>query len=259
MLTLNTEKAYNYLSIQQIISETITFCTENLSTIFNSLKYPGLGILLLSLTTREEFNFIDLPLIILEMYFCFVFVVRCHRLFLLNESPDSIKEALLWNKRNTTFMFTFIALTLGLGVIYILILLFTTSMGNLQVLHDNSSVFWFYITAIPFGYMFSRLSLVFPAIAIDKQNDFQRAWVISKGNGWKLFFLISVIPLTTSFIIGTIISGKLFFNLLAAFIGVLVLMFEVVMLSNAYKILNNNHKTPNQTLNADSGNSPAAG
>ncbi len=258
-MPLNTKKEYNYLSIQQILSETITFCTENLSSIFNSLKYPGLGILLLSLITREEFNFIDLPLIILEMYFYFVFVVRCHRLFLLNESPDSIKEALLWDKRNTTFMFTSIALAFGLGVIFIPIIIFTTSMGNFLVLHDNSSILFVYITAIPFGYLFSRLSLVFPAIAIDKQNDFQRAWVISKGNGWKLFFLISVIPLTTSFIIGTIISGQLFFKLIAALLGVLVLMLEVVILSNSYKILNNNYKEPNQTLNADSGNSPAAG
>ncbi len=251
-MQLNTENKNNYLSIRTVLSETFHFFSENLSSIFNCIKYPGLGILLLSLISIEEFNIIDLPLIIIEIYLYYVFVVRCHRLFLLNESPNSFKASLRWNKRNTIFMFTSFALAIGLGVLTMPIIFFSTSMGDLSFLQGNTSILLVLITAIPIGYLFSRLSLVFPAIAIDNQNDFQHAWVISKGNGWKLFILISVIPLTTSFLIGTISVGFFLFKLFSALLGVLFLMTEVILLSTSYKILELKYKEPNQTLNIDS-------
>ncbi len=244
-MQLNTENKFNYLSIRKILSETFQFFSENQSSLFNCLKYPALGILLLSLISLEEFNIIDLPLIIIETYLYYVFVVRCHRLFLLNESPNSFKESLRWNKRNTIFMFTSFALAIGLGVLFMPIIFFSTSVGDLSFLEGKTSMLSVIITAIPIGYLFSRLSLVFPAIAIDNQNDFQHAWAISKGNGWKLFILISVIPLTTSFLIGTISVGFLLFKLLSALFGVLFLMIEVIILSNSYKILDFNYKKPN--------------
>ena len=253
----NTAQENRYLSVKQILSEAITFCTENKSSIFNSLKYPGLGIFLLSLITTEGFGYLNIPLIILEMYFYFIFTVKCHRLFLLNESPGSFKEALLWDKRNTTFMFTSFALALGLSIILVPILLFTLSMGHFT--EGNSDRYLFYIFVIPFGYFFSRLSLVLPAIAIDEQNDFKRAWLISKGNGWKLFFLILGIPLTTSFIIESINNEQILFKFISALLGILVLIIEIIILSNSYKILNKFYQEPNKTLNTDSGNSPAAG
>lgn len=248
-----------YLSINQILSETMVFCKENQSSIFNSLKYPGLGILLTAIISTEEFRLLDIPLIILELYFYFIFVVRCHRLFLLNESPESIRGALLWDKRNTTFMFTSFALVFGLGVMFIPTIMFASPIGKHFVFRDDSFMYLVYLTSIPFGYMFSRLSLVFPAIAVDEQNDFQRAWLISKGNGWKLFFLISIIPLTTSFIIEAINNEEILFNFVTALLGVFVLVFEIVILSNSYRILERINKIPNKSLSTDSVKSPTAG
>ena len=252
----NTAQENRYLSVKQNLSEAIAFCTVNKSSIFNSLKYSGLGILLPSLIATEGFGYLNIPLTILEMYFYFILTVKCHRLFLLNESHGSFKEALLWDKRNTTFMFTSFALALGMGVILVPIFLFTLSMGPLT--EDNSDSL-LYIFAIPYGYLFSRLSLVLPAIAIDEQNDFKRAWLISSGNGWKLFFLILVIPLTTSFIIDSINNEQILFKFISALLGILVLIIEIIILSNSYKILNKFYQEPNKTLNTDSGNSPAAG
>ena len=225
-MSRNTTQENRYLSVKQILSEAITFCTENQSSIFNSLKYPGLGILLLSLIATEEFGYLNIPLSILDIYFYFIFTIKCHRLFLLNESHGSFKEALFWDKRNTTFMFTSFALALGIGVILVPIILFTLPMGHST--EDNSDIYFFYIFAIPFGYLFSRLSLVLPAIAIDEQNDFKRAWLISNGNGWKLFFLILVIPLTTSFIFESINNEQILFKFISALLGILVLIIMII-------------------------------
>ena len=236
-MSQNTTHENKSLSIQQILSDAKTFCIENQLSILSSLKYPVLGILLLSLIATKGFGYLSIPLVILETYFYLTLAVWCHRLFLQNESPDSINEALMWDNRNKTFMLTSITLILGLVIIFSPIILLASSVGNFIVSQDNSFKFAFYITAIPFGYIFSRLSLVFPAIIIDGKNDYQRAWFVSKGNGWNLFLLISAIPLTTIFLIDVINIEHILFRLVAASLGVFVLMFEVKILSGTYNKL----------------------
>ncbi len=238
---MNTNKEYKHISIQQVLSDIIQFCAENPYSIFHSIKYPGLGILLLSLFTRDKLDLLTLLLYIPETYFYYILVVRCHRLFLLNEQPNTYKEALRWSSRNTTFVLTSIALSFGMAVFFIPCIFVMVSIEDFALWQDNRTALIFFIT-IPIGYLFSRFSLIFPAIAIDKHYDFHHAWDMSKGNGWRLFFLISVVPLITSYLVDIINGDHVFFKVLASLLGMLVLLLEILILSNSFRILDSNYK-----------------
>lgn len=233
----SASKEEQFFSVGQILSEVITFCTGNQLALFNSLKHPGLGILFLALFSTDEFGLLTILLMTLNIYFYTVFTVRCHRLFLLNELSDSLKESLFWGKRNTKFMFASIGLSSGIVILFVPIIFIIFVMNNFFVSQDFLSEYLLYIIIIPFCYLFSRLSLVFPEIAIDKEYGFHRAWKLSSGNGWKLFFLTSIIPIVESIIIVNINSEQVLFKLVTATLGILVLTFEIIILSNSYKKL----------------------
>lgn len=122
----NYSQENHHLSVTKVLTEALLFCTERRSSIFNSLKYPGVAILLLSIISTGDYGALDFLFVILNFYFYYIFVVKCHRLFLLGETRDSFKESIYWNKRNTIFVFTSLTLALGIGILMMPIILMTT-------------------------------------------------------------------------------------------------------------------------------------
>ena len=52
---------------------------------------------------------------------------------------------------------------------------------------------------IPTCYVLARLSLIFPATAVDQRPNIKWAWGKSFNNGWRLVVIVGLLPFVTSF------------------------------------------------------------
>jgi len=92
---------------------------------------------------------------------------------------------------------------------------------------------------IPLLCIFSRLSVLYPAIALDQQPTAQWAWRITDANGWRLFVVVSLFPgilwsLTNLFYRE---NGTFVADIIVDLLGFALLAVEVVALSFSYKHL----------------------
>ncbi len=108
-----------------------------------------------------------------------VFAITTHRIILLG--PGAVPEwgIFKWSRRETRFALHMLGL--GLVVIPAVILGFIPLIGGLIAL---GVIFW----------LFSRLSLVFPAIAIDHDASFRSSWELTRDRQMLMFLVVMVFP-----------------------------------------------------------------
>ena len=104
----------------------------------------------------------------------------------------------------------------------------------------NQNEWVLFLICIPGLYLLGRVSLLFPAKAIDEKIDLKKSWEITKNNGWRIFVIIGFYP----WILGMIIwlvwgreEASLFEDVISSLLTVLILALEVVALSFTYKEL----------------------
>ena len=233
--------------IKKILQETLTYGIENKATIFHTLKFPSLGILITSLLINEHaetFTILDTILVLIHGYFYIIFTIYCHRTFLEKETPNGLIDILKWDKRKTNFLLTTIALAIGTSICIVPIFFILIMFGNSNSEQFNHLIL-LSILMLPIGYVFSRFSLILPAAAIDKDNSWSIAWHLSRGNGWNLCLLISFLPIISNFILNNINSTSLITKAFATILSLIVLFYEVSILSNSYKVLIEKNIKPN--------------
>jgi hypothetical protein len=95
------------------------------------------------------------------------------------------------------------------------------------------------IASIPALYVLARLSLAFPAVAIDRNAGLRWSWTRTRGNGWRIFVVVGLFPWLTDMSIGLVWREEatvLEETILSVFtfIG---LAIEIIALSFVYKEL----------------------
>lgn len=233
---------YRYLSVSEIISRTLDYCWANRASIFSSLKYPGLFLLVLSAAQStlfwEEENLIYWLFAIGQIFATTIFTIRCHRIFLLSEEPLEFYDVMSWSMRETWFVLYEIALFLVAGLLIMLPSMFIIPVIFMLLL--NSSWFFSLAAIVPFilgGYVFSRFTLVLPAVATDQDGSFSTAWDTSGGNGWKIFVLICILPAAIAYLTGRIPSHLWIATTITPIVNLLVLLVEIIALSHIFKEL----------------------
>ena len=95
------------------------------------------------------------------------------------------------------------------------------------------------IASIPALYVLARLSLAFPAVAIDRNAGLRWSWIRTRGNGWRIFVVVGLFPWLTDMAIGhawreeaTVLEETILS--IFTFIG---LAIEIIALSFVYKEL----------------------
>lgn len=235
--------------IKKILQETLNYGIENKTTIYNSLKFPSLGILITSLLINKNAETFTVPntiLLLISGYFSIIFAVYCHRIYLKKETPKDIVDIFKWDKRKTNFLITIIVLGLVISICIVPVPFILIYLRKF-VPELNAFILWF-ILMLPIGYVFSRFSLILPATAIDKDNSWSTAWHISKGNGWNLYLLLVVIPWLSSFVINLISSTSFITKTFTSILSLITVFYGVSVLSNSYKVLITEHEKPNQSL-----------
>jgi len=153
-------------------------------------------------------------------------VIVTHRITLLGSESVNPWGAYLPGKRELNF----IIYSIGLSLVAIPL----AFLMAIPVLGP----FLFYVLA---GYLVSRLSLVIPAIAIDNHYSFIDSWHATKEHQIFIIAIVWLFPMIIS------LPLELFhtipqIELIVSFVSILVYVFTIVMLSIAFKIIDENDK-----------------
>jgi hypothetical protein len=166
-----------------------------------------------------------------------LFAITCHRLVLLRETKFVFYTAL--KKRALVFLFWLLAASI---LSYFLSTLTLTIMFNFpvfsQLLDTGGSVYVAYFLAtLPALYFVSRVSLIFPATAVDFKSSFRQSWKQTTGHGWKMVVIVGLYPWLISILLWLIVRGdpSLIKQMITAFLYYIGLALEVTALSLTFK------------------------
>lgn len=175
-----------------------------------------------------------------------LFAVICHRMVLLGYTSVPEYGPKKVSGRELRFalgmMKVMFAAFLGWAFFYVIIIQFPSWI--IDALHGGGGdsgrfkdhLAWtMYLVQF---YLFARLSLILPSIAVDGQSELKWAWQVSKGNGLRLMLVLGLLPLLVQLPLyilpdipgfpGSMINSLLWW---------LMLPFEITALSLSYKEL----------------------
>jgi len=149
-----------------------------------------------------------------------VVAVTTHRMVLLG--PDSVSEwgSFKWSMRETSFLLRVV----GLGVI----------VGLLSIL-GLFGIAGFGVALILMLWLAGRLSLVFPAIAIDKNITFKESWALTKDYQLLMVLAVIVFPIAVTIPVIMLLETVPYTFLLVSFVSMLATVLAVTALSVSYQ------------------------
>jgi hypothetical protein len=166
-----------------------------------------------------------------------LFAVTCHRVIILG--PYSVPRYGLYriSMREARFYGWGFITYFYMSLITLSIMLPINIFAFEAELNGNLWFFNMYIALIPGAYIFSRLSVLFPATAINYRKNMNWAWDTTRGNGWRLFVLLGVIPMAIGIMTGKFLGISTALDAAIHFIGSILTVFEIAILSHVYKYL----------------------
>jgi len=173
-----------------------------------------------------------------------VFAVTVHRVVLLGHQSIPWYGQFPFTKREIQFG----VYVLGAWILFFIIFSFS---GNIILSVINGLNFSELVVSggfigamihlsflVPAGYVLSRVSLGFPAIAIDNYFGWKSIWSISKGNSFRLFFCVSAIPWMFGKLTEYLPGGvHLIIGIFYSFSLFVMFAVEIAILSVCYKYL----------------------
>ena len=160
-----------------------------------------------------------------------IFTITTHRMVLLGKDSVST-HGLSWSNKE----WIFILYTTG---IYIFMMVLSMLIAPIFMILVSAGVpYLMFFVMLPLAMIFVRLSILFPAIAIEKKEiDWSWAMAITKNNGWRMVAILLVIPFIVNTMTNYISGISIALNILAETITVFLLIFEITTLSLSFKYL----------------------
>ena len=169
--------------------------------------------------------------------------VAWHRRYLLGGDGNNTLIAYGWSRRQLRFFWTAIKIfTLMIPALLVFTLFMTPAAFGVTLL---------VLGLLTYGYVYARLLLWFPAVAVDHQLNIRSLWQLSENNGWRLLsiFVSVSMPLIILSLLAYLITGPLGFfahttqylsvallsNLLFKFLSFMELAASISALSIAYQ------------------------
>jgi hypothetical protein len=170
-----------------------------------------------------------------------VFAVTCHRLVLLDTASVAARFVPRWSWRETRFFFFLAAVSIlcTVAVIAPSILVLTLLSPWLGSSNESWPPWVSFALVVPVYYLFARLCLVFPATAIDRKVDLKWTWRLTRGNGWRLFVVVGVLPLVIKKIVELFYreNATPFETVILTLLGIALFAVEIAALSLSYREL----------------------
>jgi hypothetical protein len=205
------------LRVIKILFDAFTLVWFRRADFIRTLCLPFL--LMLALAGAWDFSEASLPsgfkwIYAAAYYFLFVlFMVSCHRVVLLNSHRTNEWAVPKWSWRETRFLgwSAFIWIIAGacgmagsIVVITVVGNIVTQALGPDDLKSSTLTAISGYLTKFIYAYIFARLCLMLPSIAVDKVLSFRQAIKLSRGNGWRLAIAVAVIPTAIKIITGAV-------------------------------------------------------
>lgn len=147
-----------------------------------------------------------------------IFAVTTHRILLLGDQSVPLWGLRVWGRRETLFLLQVIVVSLCM-----MPLLLLAALPGIGVLLAIGAGLW----------VVSRLSLVFPAAAIEEPLTIPEAWALSAPHQMPLLLTVSLFPALVGIPIA-IAAGAIPVPFLASILGLLVTVFTITALSLSY-------------------------
>jgi hypothetical protein len=258
----------NYkLPFLRVIVGAVFFAWSNRAEFLRATAIPTLVLVVLwavGVSYSDVFPSYFVWLYSLGYGFGFAFLaVTCHRLILI-DGADRFKP---YQSRPGFRELKFLMWVIGIYVIKSLLefvtrLPFTINGGDVLVGNDGwVSTGIKHLLSIPALYVFARLSLAFPAVAIDESTSLRWSWVRTRGNGWRIFAVVGLFPWLLSVLIYAVWreNASILEQVVLSILGYIGLAIEIIALSFTYKALANHYATRGQSPAAETLSSSVVG
>ena len=203
-----------------------------------------------------QLQFIQVALLVFNIWFIIVYSVAWHRAYLAGEQNATVLECYLWRMRTTKFVIQYLKLFIIFGVIgFFFVLIFLGVSGS-----PIGAGATFGAGAVVFLWLIGRLILILPATCVDHDLSLRDVLALSEGNGWQVVGAMIVAGIITA-IVGAVplmiatgivaatgadetLSGYLAISLVGQFIGFVGIALGVSVLSVAYRRLTATQPVP---------------
>jgi len=214
------------MDILQTLKDSLSFVYYYRRLLGKVILIPISLITLLSFIEFEN-TFYNFSLSLITFVIYTYVAISTHRIILIG--PSSIPKSGIYipSKRDVKF----IVYTLGICILMIpaVLLAFIPYAGAVMVL-------------IAVFYLLGRLSLVFPAIAIDQHLSFSDSWNNTKNYQFSMMVIVAIFPFVIS-IPEKLLSYLPYTQILVNIISLITTVFVVAALSTAYKNINEQHNS----------------
>ena len=189
---------------------------------------------------------------VISAVFSAPFAIPCHRLIILGTDSVAARGRWRWTRRETRFALfgiLFSAAMYFVLVILLVVLVFPVSI--VSAVMENPLAQKYLVSYVGPGvamtassYIFCRLALIFPSVAIDEPLTIRSAWQMSHRNGWRLLIVIVTFFCVQFAVFKLIFAENLVFVFISMALFFTLSIVEIVALSLAYAELRKHVRKP---------------
>lgn len=136
-----------------------------------------------------------------------MYSVAWHRVYLQPSLSVSVREAYQWTWRQMRFLLTYIKIALMMIAI---VLIPMTLSGLFGAIGSPAGAFFAFVSVPAFigaFWVYARMSILLPAVAVDRPMTIKQAFELTQGNGWRLFWIVLLVTMPVSFVSQIIVFG----------------------------------------------------
>lgn len=227
------------LPIFETIKEAFTVMIENANVLWKPLLVTALLMIVVEVYIPSfQLEVVLASKLVYAVAFV-IFTVATHRIVLLGQESVAV-HGLSWRRREWIFVLYSIGIYILLTIFALVMSPIIGMFASLEIVSSSGMIYIGVLIVVPMSYLFMRLSMLFPAIAIEKENiDLSWAMTITEHNGWRLVAVLAVIPFFLNLLINYMSGSSFVLNVLGEVMVVLLLVFEIIALSLSFKYLTN--------------------
>lgn len=202
-----------FLAVPAIIIVAIfTAILVSAISLFGDPADPEFASLFRAETTFSELMWLIAAWLAYFLVYASVFImysVAWHRVYLTPGSTTLVRDAYGWHQRQTKF---FLAYVKVLGLLFLLLFIPIVVAAFFGGAANTFLNFLAVPTVVGIFWLYARLSILFPAIAVDNNLTIKDVYKFTEKNGWRLFWIVALVTVPVS-----IISQPIYFGLTLLF------------------------------------------